>query len=239
MRPSNTAAAVWQASGLSGSAGAGHAQHRGRHRIKHAVAVRLGDRDAVGIDRRFRLDAEFLHGAVRQHHVDGFGFLRRRGGGRIIGRDQRAVDDAALGGAGARAAGKRLQQARVPPEAAAENWSSPISMVQAPLPTGMPASVASYCASRCPCANAACGAQPPQRQRAQKRPKHRLGRKRCESCSAWSPGDGPSIRALVISFKQKTRAKQRIGAHLGEFSAEPGRRSPCKPEMSGANAPII
>ena len=31
----------------------------------------------------------------------------------------------------------------VPPEAAAENWSSDISMVQAPLPTGIPASVAS------------------------------------------------------------------------------------------------
>jgi len=31
----------------------------------------------------------------------------------------------------------------VPPWAAAENVSSPISMVQAPLPTGMPASVAS------------------------------------------------------------------------------------------------
>ena len=31
----------------------------------------------------------------------------------------------------------------VPPEAAAVNWSSDISMVQVPLPTGMPANVAS------------------------------------------------------------------------------------------------
>ena len=40
----------------------------------------------------------------------------------------------------------------VPPEAAAANTSSPMSMFQAPLPTGMPASVASYCASSLPCA---------------------------------------------------------------------------------------
>jgi hypothetical protein len=43
----------------------------------------------------------------------------------------------------------------VPPWAAAEKVSSPISMVQAPLPTAIPASVASYCASSRPCAEAA------------------------------------------------------------------------------------
>ncbi len=46
----------------------------------------------------------------------------------------------------------------VPPEAAAENWSSAISTFQAPLPTGMPDSVASYCASRWPWAEAESGA---------------------------------------------------------------------------------
>ena len=112
MRPSKIAAPVWQASGLSGSAGAGHPQHRSRHRIEHAVAMRVGDRKPVRIDRRLRLDAEFLDGAVRQHHVDGLGLFRGRGGGGIIGRHQRAVDDAALRGAGAGAAGEGLQQAR-------------------------------------------------------------------------------------------------------------------------------
>ena len=55
---------------------------------------------------------EFLDVAVGQHHADGFGFFRRRGGGGIVGRHQRAVDDAALRGAGAGAAGKGLQQPR-------------------------------------------------------------------------------------------------------------------------------
>ena len=41
-----------------------------------------------------------------------FGLLRSRGGGGIIGRDQRAVDDAALRGAGAGAAGERLEKPR-------------------------------------------------------------------------------------------------------------------------------
>ena len=45
-------------------------------------------------------------------HADGFGFLRGRGGGGIGRRHQRAVDDAALRGAGAGAAGERLQQSR-------------------------------------------------------------------------------------------------------------------------------
>ena len=55
-----------------------------------------------------RLDAVFLHHAVGQHHVDGFGFLRRGGGGGIIGRHQRDTNDAALRRPGAGAAGERL-----------------------------------------------------------------------------------------------------------------------------------
>src|ERR1700682_3341867 len=42
----------------------------------------------------------------------------------------------------------------VPPWAAAENVSSPISMVQEPRPTGIPDSDASYWASSRPCADA-------------------------------------------------------------------------------------
>jgi hypothetical protein len=38
---------------------------------------------------------------------------------------------------------KAFRSPEVPPEAAAENESSAISMFQAPLPTGIPASVAS------------------------------------------------------------------------------------------------
>ena len=50
-----------------------------------------------------------------------------------------------------------LSKPEVPPKAEAENASSDISMVQAPLPTGMPDSVASYWASSRPWAEAACG----------------------------------------------------------------------------------
>ena len=40
--------------------GAGHAQQRAGHRIQNPAAVRLGDGDAVGIDRRLRVDGKFL-----------------------------------------------------------------------------------------------------------------------------------------------------------------------------------
>jgi len=85
-------APVWQASGLTGSAVAGHAQHRSRHRIVDAVAVRFGDRNAVGIDRRIRLDAEILHIAVGEVDVDRSVFFEVVVEAVIIGRDQRAVD---------------------------------------------------------------------------------------------------------------------------------------------------
>ena len=73
-------------------------------------AMRVGDDDPVRIDRRRRIDRKILHPAIGQHHADGFGLLLRGGGGDIGVRDQRAVDDAALAGAGACSAGKRLQQ---------------------------------------------------------------------------------------------------------------------------------
>ena len=112
MRPSKIAAAGVAGIGAERIGGAGHAQHRSRHRIEHALAMRVRHRDAVRIDRRLRLDREFLDGAVGEHHADGFGLLRRRGGGVVIGRDQRAVDDAALRRPRSGTAGERLQQAR-------------------------------------------------------------------------------------------------------------------------------
>ena len=112
MRPSKIAAAGMAGLGAERIGGAGHAQHRSRHRIEHAAAMRVGDRNPVRIDRRLRIDAVFLDGAVHQHHVDGFGFLRGRGRGLVIGRHQRAIDDAALRRAGAGAAGEGLQQPR-------------------------------------------------------------------------------------------------------------------------------
>ena len=90
---------------------AGHAQHRAGHGIEHASAVRVGDDDPARIDRRNRVDRKILHIAVSQQQPDGLGLLLRGGGGGIGIGDQRAVDDAALAGAGTRAAGKRLQQA--------------------------------------------------------------------------------------------------------------------------------
>ena len=92
--------------------GGRRAQHRARHRIEHAAAMRISDEKPVRIDRRRRIDAVFPDIAVRQHHVDGFGFLRRRGARGIIGRDRQAVDDAALRRAGAGAGRERFQQAR-------------------------------------------------------------------------------------------------------------------------------
>ncbi len=91
-------------------AGAGHADHRAGHGIEHVFAMRLGDDDTVGIDRRHRIDRKILHPAIGEIEPDGLGFLLGRGGGDIGGRGQRAVDDPALAGAGARAARKRLQQ---------------------------------------------------------------------------------------------------------------------------------
>ena len=73
--------------------------------------MRVGDDDPARIDRRNRVDRKILHIAVGQQQPDGLGLLLRGGGGGIGIGDQRAVDDAALAGAGTRAAGKRLQQA--------------------------------------------------------------------------------------------------------------------------------
>jgi hypothetical protein len=101
MRPSNI--------GGQYLAGAGDMQHRSGHRIVDPVAMRLGDRQPVRIDRRLRLDAVFLDVAVGQNHVNGLGFLRGGGGSGVIQPDQRAVDDAALRGAGAGTGGKRFQ----------------------------------------------------------------------------------------------------------------------------------
>ena len=70
----------------------------------------VGERNPVAVDRRHRLDAAFLHVAVQQHDVDGFGLFRRAWSSAVVGRHQRAGDDAALGGASAGAAGERLQQ---------------------------------------------------------------------------------------------------------------------------------
>ena len=104
-------APVRQESGRQQLAIAGHAQHRAGHGIEHALAVRVGDDDPARIDRRRRIDRKILHRAVGQHHADGLGLLLRGGGGGIGIRHQRATHDAALAGAGTRAAGKRLQQA--------------------------------------------------------------------------------------------------------------------------------
>ena len=50
---------------------AGHPQQRTGHRIEHAALVRVGDDDAVGIDRRLRLDHEFIDVAGVKRHPDG------------------------------------------------------------------------------------------------------------------------------------------------------------------------
>ena len=120
MRPSKIAAPVRQASGRQRIGIAGHAQHRAGHRIEtprrcaSVTRIRSGSTGGTG-------SIELLHIAVGQHDVDGFGFLRGGGGGGIIGRDQRAADHAALRGAGAGAAGERLQQPRGAAGAEAEN----------------------------------------------------------------------------------------------------------------------
>ncbi|MGY4423574.1 hypothetical protein ACVWY2_006023 [Bradyrhizobium sp. JR6.1] len=112
MRPSNTPAPVRQTSGAHQFGIAGRAQERAGHRIEHVLLLRIGHRKPVGIDWRLRLDRGFLDAAIGEHHPDRLRLLRG-GGGRGVGRGcQRAVDDAALRGARAAAAGKRLQDAR-------------------------------------------------------------------------------------------------------------------------------
>ncbi len=74
--------------------------------------MRVGHRQPVGIDRRFRIDGEFLDGAAGQHHADGFFLLRGRGRRLVAGRDQRARDHPALRRTGAGTAGEGVQQAR-------------------------------------------------------------------------------------------------------------------------------
>ena len=73
--------------------------------------MRVGDDDPIRIDRRHRIDRKILHIAVGQHQADGLGLLLRGGGGGIGIGDQRAAHDAALAGACASSAGKRLQEA--------------------------------------------------------------------------------------------------------------------------------
>ena len=226
MRPSKIAGAGAAGLGRQQIAVAGHAQHRAGHRIEHAAAMRVGDDDAVGIDRRLRLDRKFLHIAVGQHDADGFGFLRGRGGGGIAGRDQRAVDDAALRGAGAGAAGKRLQQPRGAARGGGRKLSSPISMVQAPLPTGMPASVASYCASSRPCAEAGLRRQQQATRRRTGRPDERSTP---GEMALWMVTEATvlgSARAIV-SFKQKYPANNALSAaRPNRIGGRVGRQSP-------------
>ena len=181
---------------------AGHAQHRAGHGIEHAFAVRVGDDDAVGIDRRRRIDRKILHIAIGQHHADGFGFLLRRGGGGIGVRDQRAVDDAALAGAGAGAAGKRLQQARRcrpgrRPKTVVADFDGPGALADRNARPASPRNARPACpARRQPAARAqqCAGAQAEQPQR------RSAGR---NGACGWSRNGGPGIGASLLSFRQK------------------------------------
>ena len=109
------------------------------------MAMRIGDRDAVGIDRRLRLDRKILHIAVDQPDDGWFRISSPRWWWRHNWSDGTSAPlttrpcEALLPEPPAKA----FNNPDVPPEAAALNWSSVTSMVQAPLPTGMPASVAS------------------------------------------------------------------------------------------------
>ena len=129
---------------------AGHAQHRAGHGIEHVFPVRVGDDDPVRIDRRHRIDRKVLHLAIGQHQADGFGFFyvmwsryrRSRTSAPLTTRPWLAPEPLPPENA--------FNSPAVPPWLEAENVSSPISMVHAPLPTAIPASVASYCASSRP-----------------------------------------------------------------------------------------
>ncbi len=57
-------------SGVSTFAGAADAHQRAGHRIDHVTAMRIGDRNLLGIERRLRLDGELLHIARRDQHLD-------------------------------------------------------------------------------------------------------------------------------------------------------------------------
>ena len=116
-----------------------------------------------------------------------------------------------------------LRSPVVAPAAEAENWSSEMSMVQVPLPIGMPASEASYCASSRPCARrpAARAGRAAPRQWRQGRPAPAApflpagGR----SCGAWSPGGVLGAYA---------RLDHHLGKHTGRPADRRAFRSLCK-----------
>src|SRR4029077_6926864 len=90
---------------------------------------------------------------------------------------------------------KALSKPAVPPTAEAENWSSEMSMVQAPLPTGRPASVAWYCASSLPWAKAGPVVKP-------KRPANRLKPTSAGSTRTARPGE---VNLDMITEGQSSR----------------------------------
>ena len=105
-------APVRQASGRQHFAVAGHAQHRAGHGIEHALLVRVGDDDR-GRDRPAAPARSRNPSPCRWPAPCGwFRISSTWWWWRYRLRDQRAVDDAALAGAGTVAAGKRLQQPR-------------------------------------------------------------------------------------------------------------------------------
>ena len=187
--------------------------------------MRVGDGNAVRIDRRFRLDAEFLDGAVGQHHVDGFGFLRRGGGGGIIGRHQRAVDDAALRGAGAGAAGERLQQ----PRGAAGGGGGKLVVGDIDGPGALADGNAGQRrlilriepALRDSGRDAAPASASDQRAQAAQRPQRRLRRAGAKSCCAWSPG-GRSCAMRVVECSHLSKNTRQTTVRRA-FQANPRR----------------
>ena len=86
----------------------------------------------------------------------------------------------------------------VPPWAEAENVSSPISIVQVPRPTGMPASDASYWASSRPCADAACGASDSKAPATRHTQQPREGEMALKLVTTYDPCDlGPCVRSFI------------------------------------------
>ena len=230
MRPSKIAGA--DAAGLRRQriACAGHAQHRSRHRIVDAAAMRVGDRQPVGIDRRLRLDGEFLDVAVGQHHADGFGLLRRRGGSGIIGR------------APARRrrrgpATRRCRSRRKRPSAGRRCRRRRRRKTDRPI---------FRCSSR-PCRRECRTASPhsappaapaPGRNPARQHERQHHGQPHSPpSARSGNPaGRGEIMRGMVTEGRSSTR---RVGMyHLGQNIRQTMRRRP-EPLMSAANTPFI
>src|SRR5258708_437738 len=95
-----------------------------------------------------------------------------------------------------------------------------MSMVQAPLPTGMPASVASYCASRRPWAKAegetSSAPAPAQRAASTRRADRDIPGE--IMLSVFTRG-GPALHALDISFKQIWPANNGPARFLGKSAS--------------------